>query len=150
MAAKAFCTSCGESVEESWRFCEDCGAEQNSVSPSPSSPPVLTPTPAAPRVELLAPPLEARGVEVKVGSKTLLEPTTLKIQKGELVAIIGPSGSGKSTLLKTLGGVRTSSGGTVLMRGQDVGLRQADIGYVPQDDTLHHLLSVHEALSFAG
>jgi ABC-type multidrug transport system ATPase subunit len=36
------------------------------------------------------------------------------------------------------------------MRGQDVGLRQADIGYVPQDDTLHHLLSVHEALSFAA
>jgi ABC-type multidrug transport system ATPase subunit len=101
-------------------------------------------------VELLAPPLEAREVEVKVGAKTLLEPTSLKLQKGELVAIIGPSGSGKSTLLKTLGGIRTSSGGTVLMRGQDVGLRQADIGYVPQDDTLHHLLSVDEALTFAA
>src|SRR3954454_2078994 len=146
MAAKAFCTSCGESVEEGWRFCEACGAEQSYASP----PPVPTPATGVPRVELLAPSLEARGVEVKVGSKTLLEPTTIKIQKGELVAIIGPSGSGKSTLLKTLGGIRTSSGGMVCMRGQDVALRQADIGYVPQDDTLHHLLSVHEALSFAA
>jgi len=158
MVGKAFCTSCGEAVEAGWQFCEACGAEQK--PPLPPPPPTPTPpstsasTPVsiaeAPQVALLAPPLEARGVEVKIGSKTLLEPTTLKIQKGELVAIIGPSGSGKSTLLKTLGGVRTSSGGTVLMRGQDVGLRQADIGYVPQDDTLHHLLSVHEALSFAG
>jgi ABC-type multidrug transport system ATPase subunit/ABC-type multidrug transport system permease subunit len=153
MAEKTFCTSCGEGIEGDWRFCEACGAEQRPPTPPSQpldSPPSPSPAPAAPRVELLAPPLEARDVEVQVGSKTLLEPTTLKLQKGELVAIIGPSGSGKSTLLKTLGGVRTSSGGTVLMRGQDVGLRQADIGYVPQDDTLHHLLSVHEALSFAG
>jgi ABC transport system ATP-binding/permease protein len=36
------------------------------------------------------------------------------------------------------------------MRGDDIGLRQADVGYVPQDDTLHHRLSIHEALSFAA
>jgi ABC-type multidrug transport system ATPase subunit/ABC-type multidrug transport system permease subunit len=141
MARMMFCTNCGKGVGGDWRFCEACGAELRSAP---------APAPAAPRVALLAPPLEAREVEVQVGSKTLLEPTSLKLQKGELAAIIGPSGSGKSTLLKTLGGIRTSSGGTVLMRGQDVGLRQADIGYVPQDDTLHHLLSVHEALSFAA
>jgi ABC-type multidrug transport system ATPase subunit/ABC-type multidrug transport system permease subunit len=95
-------------------------------------------------------PLEAHLLEVKAGSTTLLEPTSLSIGEGELMAIIGPSGSGKSTLLKALGGVRPSSSGSVLVRGDDVGLRQADIGYVPQDDTLHHLLSVHEALSFAA
>ena len=96
------------------------------------------------------PPLEAEGVEVRAGTTTLLEPTSLTMGKGEVVAIIGPSGSGKSTLLKALGGVRPRNGGSVLVRGGDVGLRQADIGYVPQDDTLHHLLSVKEALAFAA
>jgi ABC transport system ATP-binding/permease protein len=96
------------------------------------------------------PPLEAEAVEVKAGTTTLLQPTSLTMGKGEVVAIIGPSGSGKSTLLKALGGVRPRDGGSVLVRGGDVGLRQADIGYVPQDDTLHHLLSIKEALSFAA
>jgi ABC-type multidrug transport system ATPase subunit len=97
-----------------------------------------------------APPLQAHAIEVEAGGKTLLQPTTLRLEEGELVAIIGPSGSGKSTLLKALGGIRPTSSGTVMMRGDDIGLRQADVGYVPQDDTLHHRLSIHEALSFAA
>jgi ABC-type multidrug transport system ATPase subunit len=36
------------------------------------------------------------------------------------------------------------------MRGDEIGLRQADVGYVPQDDTLHRLLSIQEALTFAA
>jgi ABC-type multidrug transport system ATPase subunit len=169
MTTKVFCTSCGATVGDDWKFCEACGTVQvgtpeaaTVVSPEPAlpsalapvalapPPPVVTEPPPPPPVDVTPPPLEAHAIEVKVGSKTLLAPTTLKIEEGELVAIIGPSGSGKSTLLKALGGVRAPSGGTVLMRGDDVGLRQADIGYVPQDDTLHHLLSLHEALSFAA
>jgi len=94
--------------------------------------------------------LEAHDIEVIAGASTLLQPTDFTLEPGELVAIVGPSGSGKSTLLKTLGGIRPSSAGSVAVRGEDVGLRQADIGYVPQDDTLHHLLSIKEALSFAA
>jgi ABC-type multidrug transport system ATPase subunit/ABC-type multidrug transport system permease subunit len=140
MSGDAFCTSCGAVIEPGWKFCEACGSEQAGVE-------VASVATAPPRQ---LPLLEARGVEARAGASTLLQPTDFALEPGELVAIVGPSGSGKSTLLKTLGGIRSSSAGNVLIRGDDVGLRQADIGYVPQDDTLHHLLSIEEALTFAA
>jgi ABC transport system ATP-binding/permease protein len=138
MTAGAYCTACGATVDADWKMCESCGAAQDEYESVDQSPP--------PGDLLLA----AEGIEVTVGSATLLRPTSLTLEGGELVAIVGPSGSGKSTLLKTLGGIRPSSAGQVSVCGEDVGLRQADIGYVPQDDTLHRLLSIEEALSFAA
>lgn len=140
MNTGVFCTSCGAAIQPDWKFCETCGVAQAELA---------APVPPAQDARESS-PLEAHAIEVKAGANTLLQPTSLTLELGELVAIVGPSGSGKSTLLKTLGGIRPSSAGTVLVRGDDVGLRQADIGYVPQDDTLHHLLSIQEALSFAA
>jgi ABC-type multidrug transport system ATPase subunit len=161
MTVSVFCTSCGAPVDAEWRFCEACGASQELAEASAAE--VVTelqaaaPEPVAdepptepPRPQRQAPPLQAHAIEVEAGGKTLLQPTSLRLEQGELVAIIGPSGGGKSTLLKALGGIRPTSAGAVLMRGDDIGLRQADVGYVPQDDTLHHLLSIREALAFAA
>lgn len=94
--------------------------------------------------------LESCGVTVSVGSSVLLTPTSLTIEPGELVAIIGESGAGKTTLLKALAGITRPTGGQVLANGEPVETRLTDIGYVPQDDIVHRLLTVREALRYAA
>ena len=94
--------------------------------------------------------LDAVKVAMRVGEKWILEPTTVSIAPGELVAIIGESGTGKTTLLKALAGAARPTGGTVTLNGEHVLTRLTDIGYVPQDEIVHRLLSVREALGYAA
>lgn len=94
--------------------------------------------------------LDAEGVSVVAGDKTILQPTWLSVQPGEFVALIGESGAGKTTLMRALAGVRRPNTGRVTVSGEDVSQRQTDIGYVPQDEIVHGRLTAREALRFAA
>jgi ABC-type multidrug transport system ATPase subunit/ABC-type multidrug transport system permease subunit len=94
--------------------------------------------------------LVASGLTVRAGDATILNDVSLAIEPGELVAVIGESGSGKSTLLKGLAGVSRPDRGTATLNGEPVTARQTDTGYVPQDDIVHGLLTVREALRYAA
>lgn len=91
-----------------------------------------------------SPVLELRGVtKVFPGEPPVqvLHGLDLRVDRGELAAIVGPSGSGKSTLLNLIGTLDRPTEGTVVVAGHDVsslsdrdmsGLRAHEIGFVFQ------------------
>ncbi len=66
------------------------------------------------------PVLELRGIQKVFDGHPVLKDINLRVDAGEVVAIIGGSGSGKSTLLRTVIGEYLPDDGHVLMWGEDV------------------------------
>lgn len=102
------------------------------------------------------PVLEAEGLvrQFREGASTLrvLDGLSVRIARGESVAIVGASGSGKTTLLQILGGLDRPTEGTVRIDGRDIhaldesargALRNRTIGFIYQ---FHHLLPEFSAL----
>ena len=100
-------------------------------------------------------------LEIKNVSKTYGEGTTavvalnnvsLRVEKGDFIAIMGPSGSGKSTFLNIIGGLDSLSSGEVILEGKRidnldenalVDIRRGEVAYVFQQ---YHLLPSLTAL----
>ncbi|WSY16221.1 ABC transporter ATP-binding protein [Embleya sp. NBC_00896] len=97
--------------------------------------------------------IELRAVgKTYAGGVEALRGVDMRVEQGELVAIVGPSGSGKSTLLNLIGTLDTATTGQVRVAGYDVGalsdaklsaLRARHIGFVFQQ---FHLAPGRDAL----
>lgn len=82
-----------------------------------------------------------------------LDGVTMRVDRGEFVAIVGTSGSGKSTLLHMLGGLDRPTRGSVVVDGKSIFdlkdealtiFRRRKIGFVLQSYNLVPVLSVYE------
>lgn len=93
--------------------------------------------------------LHIDGLTVRAGGNVLLDDLRMVVHPGELCALLGPSGAGKSTLMKAILGLRKPSSGQVRLGDQAPG-SLGPIGYVPQDDALHSVLTVDAALDYAA
>jgi ABC transport system ATP-binding/permease protein len=99
--------------------------------------------------------LDVHGLGLMLpNGRELLSNVSFTARPGSLTAIIGPSGAGKSTLAKLVGGAITPTAGEVSFGGHDLHAEYASlrhrIGLVPQDDVVHHQLTLDAALRFAA
>ena len=65
------------------------------------------------------PALEADHLTRAVPGKVLADAISVRVQQGEVLALVGPSGSGKSSFLRLLNRLDEPTGGTVRVNGQD-------------------------------
>ncbi len=64
--------------------------------------------------------LEVSGLKVAYGGIQAVKGIDLRIESGELIALIGANGAGKSSTLKTLAGMHQPAGGTVIYNGERI------------------------------
>jgi branched-chain amino acid transport system ATP-binding protein len=64
--------------------------------------------------------LEIANLAAAYNGVPALREVGLRVDAGELVAIVGPNGAGKSTLFKTISGIVTPMGGSIRFEGQDL------------------------------
>jgi ABC-type Mn2+/Zn2+ transport system ATPase subunit len=76
--------------------------------------------------------VEARDVTLGYSGRPVLADMTLRIDRGELVGLLGVSGAGKSTLLAALAGGDVVLDGTLRIAGRDPRRTSHPIGLVPQ------------------
>jgi len=96
------------------------------------------------------------SIEVKQISKTFgpfkaLDDISLKIETGELIALLGPSGSGKTTVLRIIAGLETPDRGDIFFHGEDAQARKTKdrtVGFVFQHYALFRHMTVFDNIAF--
>ena len=100
--------------------------------------------------------LEVTGLNSYYGDSHILFDVSMRVERNEVVALLGRNGAGKSTTLKSLMGVVTPRRGSVMFDGVDISGRkshkiaQAGMQLVHEERRIFGSLSVEENLVIAG
>ena len=94
--------------------------------------------------------LQVIGLRKNFKKKIVIHDVSLKLGRGEVVALLGPNGSGKTTTFYSIAGLTPSDGGQIKIDGEDVTTmpmyRRARMGlsYLPQEISIFRGLNVED------
>ncbi|MGR3780213.1 MAG: ABC transporter ATP-binding protein [Albimonas sp.] len=100
--------------------------------------------------------LDVRNVETFYGPIMAIAGVSLKIEDGDIAAVLGANGAGKTTLLKTISGAIDCRKGQVIFASEEVQNRAPDavaargIGHVPEGREVFPFLTVDENLKLGA
>jgi sulfate/thiosulfate transport system ATP-binding protein len=97
--------------------------------------------------------ISVEKISKNFGSFVALSDVSLKVNTGELIALLGPSGSGKTTLLRIIAGLETPNSGSGPIRFHDEDVRKTNIGdrrvgFVFQHYALFRNMTVADNIAF--
>ncbi len=96
--------------------------------------------------------LEIHKIDAFYGDVQVIYEMSLRVDKGEVVSIIGGNGAGKSTLLRVISGLMQASAGRITFQGTDIHTEPPEnivthgIVHVPEGRRLFPLMSVKDNL----
>ena len=96
--------------------------------------------------------LELTDVDVRYGNIRALRGVSLRVDQGELVALIGSNGAGKTTTMRTISGLLRPTGGAITFEGADISRAATDrivalgISHCPEGRRIFGGLTVGENL----
>ena len=94
--------------------------------------------------------LKVQNLRKSYRKRPVIRDVSMKLARGEVVALLGPNGSGKTTCFYSIAGLVTPEGGRVTIDGRDVTTlpmyrrAQLGIGYLPQEVSIFRGLSVED------
>ena len=100
--------------------------------------------------------LEIDELDVRYGQIQALKGVSLRVEEGEIVALLGANGAGKTTLMRTISGLLRPRAGHVRFRGEDIARVGADrivrlgISHAPEGRRVFPTLTVAENLMLGG
>ena len=102
--------------------------------------------------------LEIKGLKKAFGSLEVLKGVDLKVNQGDVVAILGPSGSGKTTMLRCVNFLEHADGGSLIFDGKeypfhniskkDIAAIRQKTAFVFQNYNLLPVLNVYENIVY--
>ncbi|MGB6553837.1 MAG: ATP-binding cassette domain-containing protein, partial [Candidatus Binataceae bacterium] len=98
--------------------------------------------------------IEVQGLTKYFGSTRAVNHVSFKVEKGEIIGLLGPNGSGKTTIMRILTGFFPATSGRAFIGGIDVAEHSIEtrrkIGYLPENMVLYPDLTVTALLEFAA